>query len=401
MHLAVVSHKVCWTSKSSPSGYMTDGGFPLQMAALSELFDETRILVPCESEAGAAGLTELIGNNMSVRPLSVPRGAGFKRKIRMIGWVVSNSRSIWREIRRADAVHAPIPGDVGTIGMVFALLQRKPLFVRHCGNWLVQTTVAERFWKWAMERFAGGRNVMLATGGAVEPPSKQNSNIRWIFSSSLRSAQLGTVVPRKLGDGSLRLIIACRQEENKGTGIVIASLPLILKSFPDTTLDVVGDGSLLEKLKLQAASLGVGDRVTFHGKIEQVKVLDLLKRADVFCYPTSASEGFPKVVLEALACGLPVITTRVSVLPQLIGQDAGILLSEATRESLAAAVVKICSDKAGYVRMSANAIEVASQYTLEKWRDDIGAVLRSTWKVADLSSAPVSRGIDTDPCILT
>ena len=49
--------------------------------------------------------------------------------------------------------------------MLFAFVLRKPLFVRHCGNWFVQTTAAEHFWKWFMVRFAGGRNVMIATGG--------------------------------------------------------------------------------------------------------------------------------------------------------------------------------------------------------------------------------------------
>ena len=228
---------------------------------------------------------------------------------------------------------------------------------------------------------------MLATGGAEEPPSVSNPNVGWIFSSSLREGQLNRVVPRTLNDGGPRLIIACRQEQNKGTDIVISCLPLLLGAWPDATLDVIGDGSLIGMLKNQARSLGVADRVTFHGKVEQLRVLDLLMQADLFCYPTSASEGFPKVVLEALASGLPVITTRVSVLPQLMHSGCGIILDDADPTLLARAVAEVCSSRTTYERMSARALETARDYTLERWRDEIGAALRRGWNVAELSYA--------------
>lgn len=385
MRLVVISHKPCWRSTNSPLGYVTDGGFPLQMQAISELFSETKVVVPCASEANRSGLSDLLGRNMTIVPLSILNGHGFSRKIGLFGWLLSNGLIIWKEVKGADAVHAPIPGDVGTIGMVFALLQRKPLFVRHCGNWLAPRTVAERLWKWSMEKFAGGRNVMLATGGADQAPSSRNPKVKWIFSSSLSRDQLMNSVPRNLpDDGKLRLIIACRQEERKGTDLVIDSLPLILKSFPNATLDIVGGGSLLENLKQQAVSTGLRDRVTFHGKVEQSRVLELLRKAHLFCYPTSASEGFPKVVLEALASGLPIVTTRVSVLPQLVGNGCGILLDEPTPVSIAAAVKEICIDETKYNQMSSRAVETARQYTLENWRDYIGATLRESWNVNSL-----------------
>ena len=386
MHLVAVSHKLCWPSPRADSGFGTDGGFPLQMGVISELFTSTTIVVPCTSSSSESGLTPLIGKNLRIVSLTLPRGQGLRRKLGLPLWLAKNGTVIWREIRRADAVHAPIPGDVGTIGLIAAMLMRKPLFVRHCGNWFVQKTTAERFWKWLMERFAGGRNVMLATGGAPEPPSRRNPKIAWIFSTSLRSDQMAAAEPLNYSNNEiLRLIIVCRQEPNKGTEMVIDSMPLVQKTFPGVTLDIVGGGSLLDALRQQAAKLGLTDRVRFHGKIEQAKVLDLLKRSHVFCYPTSASEGFPKVVLEALACGLPIATTRVSVLPELLKSGCGVLLDETTPEALAEAVKKIASDGGEYERMSRHALETVREYTLEKWRDEIGQKLRTAWNTKDLS----------------
>ena len=381
MKLTVFSHKLCWPSPDSPSGYATDGGFPFQMRAMSELFDSTTFVVTCSNISRRAGEIPLVGHNITVAPVSNPPGEGLWRKICFPFWVLANGVTLLREIFKTDAVYADIPGDVGTIAMLLALLFRRPLYIRHCGNWFVQRTAAERFWKWFMERFAGGRNVMLATGGADEQPSRRNPAIKWIFATSLTEQELDScsVQEERPRRGSLRLMIACRQEKEKGTGVVLESLPLIIEDFPEVYLDVAGEGDALKEFKEMTGRLGVSDRVTFHGKVDHATVLRLLRQADLFCYPTSASEGFPKVVLEALACGLPVVTTRVSVLPLLIGSGCGLLIEETTPDAIAQAVRTCLTDAKAYRAMSERAKLTARQYSLECWRDTIGGLLRRAW----------------------
>ena len=356
------------------------------MEAISELFGKTTVVVPCENSSLQSGISPLTGHNLEVVRLAIPKGTGLRRKLAMPFWLITNGNIVWRQIKNADAVHTPIPGDVGTIGMLFALMLRKPLFVRHCGNWFVQRTIAEKFWKWSMEYFGGGRNVMFATGGSSQSPSQRNSNIKWIFSTSLRSDQIAGREPLNLPtDGRIRLAIACRQEARKGTDIVIDSMPEILRAFPNASLDVIGDGSLLATLKQRAKELGLSDVVKFHGKLEHAKVISLLKQNHIFCYPTSASEGFPKVVLEALASGMPVITTKVSVLPDLISSGCGVLLDSPSSTNLSNALREICSDPTKYNEMSSKAISTAKKYSLEDWRDLIGENLREAWNVSTLS----------------
>jgi glycosyltransferase involved in cell wall biosynthesis len=379
--LVVFSHKLCWQSADSPSGYATDGGFPFQMRALAELFDSTVLVVPCTSAAPHSGEVPLSGHGLSIAPLTVPRGTGTVRKLAMPVWLVRNAPVLLYWIARARAVHVPVPSDVGTIGMIAAFLMRKPLFVRHCGNWLVQKTWAEHFWKYFMERFAGGRNVMLATGGGDGPPSAKNSNIRWIFSTTLSEQELNAL-PRVHRSSQLarpKLIIACRQQEEKGTRIVIESLPAILNQLQGATLDVVGDGPALSSLRKRANELNIGEHIRFHGNVDHARLIELLKQADLFCYPTRASEGFPKVVLEALACGLPVITTRVSVLPALLAAGSGVLIDTASPSALAEAVKYCLMDSLRYSRMSRIAIETARQYSIERWRQVIAGMLEKNW----------------------
>lgn len=378
MKLAVFSYKLAWEDDASPSGYSTDGGFPLQMKALASLFEETHLVLPIVPGKAAGGITPLEGSNLSVTRLSVPRRTGMRRKLEMIPWAFRNGITLVRELFWADAVHTPIPSDIGTIAMILAYLFRKPLLVRHCGNWARQRTAAEHFWRWFMERFAGGRNVMFATGGAAEPPSRRNPALRWIFSTSLTEQQLSSLQKNRtlLENHSPRLVIVCRQERGKGTDVLIRSLALLVEAFPLLILDVVGEGGALGEFRELAASLGVAGRVNFHGRVPQSSVLKFLQDADIFCYPT-ASEGFPKVVLEALACGLPVVTTPVSVLPRLTG-GAGILVNDATPVAVAGAI-RECLTPDKYASMSRCAVSIAMQYSLERWLELIARNLREAW----------------------
>ncbi len=153
---------------------------------------------------------------------------------------------------------------------------------------------------------------------------------------------------------------------------------------------MVGDGSALPELKKLAVAAGVAERVTFHGAVTHQQVLDQLQRASLFCYPTD-SEGFPKAVLEALACGLPVVTTRVPVLVHLISRGCGRLLEEKTPAAVAEAVHQCLSDHAQYLQMSRTARDVASCHSLERWRDTIGAHLQSQWGPLRAQSAGSGR----------
>ena len=391
MRLVVVSHKPSWRSSLAPGGFATDGGFSFQMQALASLFDHTSVCVPITGAAAADGEVALHGERLVVVPLPAPSGVGAWRKALFPVWVLRSLPTLVREVRAADAVHAPIPGDVGTMGIVLAHLFRRPLLVRHCGNWTQPRTKAERIWRWYMERFAGGRRVMLATGGSDQPPSLRNPAVRWIFSTSLTTDELDRVAKvRELArDHDPRLVIVCRQVEAKGTGRVIEALKVLEGSLPGAILEVVGDGPDLSRFKALADELGVADRVHFTGQVGHDGVLAALDRADLFVFPTTSSEGFPKAPLEAMASGLPVLATPVSVLPRLLASGGGIVLGDAAPDTIAEGIRTATSSPERYHLLSMRAGEAAASYSLERWAGEIGRQLAAAWS-ADLRtvSAP-------------
>jgi glycosyltransferase involved in cell wall biosynthesis len=384
LKLVVFSHKVVWASANSPLGYATDGGFVYHMEALALLFEKVRVVVPADKPSGG-GETPFTRPNIEVVPLKPITAKGLARKLLMPFWFLHQLPVFIKNMRWADAVHAPIPGDVGTIGMLLAHASGKPLYVRHCGNWYKPATVAEKAWKWYMQKYAGGKRVFLATGGGAQPPSPINPAMEWIFSTSLWQNRIAANAMRsKVGEHwpNLKLIIACRQDEKKGTGRVLDALHALLPEFPTLLLDVVGGGPHLAQFKEQAKRLGIDGAVTFYGSVGQAQVVEAMKQADLFCYPTDASEGFPKVVVEAMSCGLPVITTPVSVLATIIPQgNVGVLLQHNTPECLAAAIRGYLINRLLLEEQSANCMQFAQQFSLENWAEVTRKKLEAGWGV--------------------
>ena len=313
-------------------------------------------------------------------PLRWRRGRGWFRKLYLLWWTPVSLFAIWAAVRSVDAVHALLGGDVGTLGILVALVQRKPLFVRYCGLWGKPETLAQHFWHWLLVRIAGGRNVVLATGGGDAPPSARNPAIRWIFSTSMRKAEMESLPrgsPWKPGE-PLRLITVGWLRPDKNVDCVIRALALVRAHCPSVMLDVVGDGDCRQGLERLAGDLGLGDAVVFRGALSHDGVIDALCHAHILCFPTR-SEGFPKAVVEAMACGLPVITTRVSVLSHLIGDRNGVLLNDAQPAAMAQAILDLISDEHRYAQMAVSAQETARAWSLEAWSEQIGRVLSPAW----------------------
>ncbi len=382
MKILVFSHKECWKSSDSPSGWATDGGFVFHMQAIASLADELEI-VCYERKRKPDGEVFFKDPKLSFSTIELKPYSGVKRKLWVLYLAFSRLRFFMRKIREADMVHTPIPSDLATIAMVLSKWMKKPLFIRHCGNWKEPKTKAEFFWKDFMEKNAGNNVLCLATGGASNAPSEVNPNIKWIFSSSLLKGEMEKPV-RPLNSAktkkTVRLIVVSRQSYHKGAGRTLAALSVLKQRGIHAEFTIVGDGDYLDDLKKLVAELGLTGQVSFLGQVGSTEVINQLRQADLFVFPTTAPEGFPKSVLEAMSVGLPVITSRVSVLPELVGKtDSGFALEELSPEAIADAIQTLALDEAMHSRFSNNAYKKAQEYTLEKWADTISDHLNTTF----------------------
>jgi glycosyltransferase involved in cell wall biosynthesis len=164
-------------------------------------------------------------------------------------------------------------------------------------------------------------------------------------------------------DGGLRLLFVGRLVHQKGLDLLLEALAVAPR---DVTLDIVGDGPEREALIGQAHRLGVSGRVRFLGWLDRDALPAHFQAADAFAFP-SRDEGMPNAVLEAMACGLPVIATDVRGLAEVVVDGrSGWLVPPEDRTALAAAIGHCRADPALRVRRGAEGRLLAE--TRFSWR---------------------------------
>jgi glycosyltransferase involved in cell wall biosynthesis len=117
-----------------------------------------------------------------------------------------------------------------------------------------------------------------------------------------------------------------------------------LPALPNVNLAIVGSGPIEQKLKDQAARLGVADRVRFVGSVDQGLLPVYYSSADALVL-ASSREGMANVLLESLACGLPVVATPIWGTPEVIRcREAGVLTRDRSAGAIRAAVEDLFHD---------------------------------------------------------
>ncbi|HKT47229.1 MAG TPA: glycosyltransferase [Candidatus Acidoferrales bacterium] len=120
----------------------------------------------------------------------------------------------------------------------------------------------------------------------------------------------------------------------KGHELLLRGFERLSSAVPDVQLYLVGEGMLRPRLEQLTASLGLRDRVRFVGACPNVRLREWYSAADASVL-ASSREGWPNVVLESLACGTPVVATRVWGTPEILRSPGLGLLVDQTPESLA------------------------------------------------------------------
>ena len=114
-----------------------------------------------------------------------------------------------------------------------------------------------------------------------------------------------------------------RLHRQKGFDLLIEAFALIADRHPAWNLDIFGEGPEREQLQSLIARHRLSNRVTLRGVVTEIDLP--LHEAGLFVMP-SRYEGFPNALLEAMACGLPCVGTSVGGVPEVLGQDAGLLV---------------------------------------------------------------------------
>ena len=381
MRICAIAFKPCWQDENGR--WLSEGGHPLQMAAMAALFDEMTLVINRRKQPGTGGMP--LPAHAEIIALRSPAGTDFRRKISVVLGLPYYLRTLVRHIRRADVVHTAVPGDIGLLGILIALVLRKKLIVRYSGSWVVtgQTTMANRITRTLMRMFAGGRNVMLATGEGDSAPAP---GISWLFSTALSDAEVRKESP--VFDRGLRtpprLAYVGRLSGEKGVANLIGAFGLLdtegFQPLPEIML--IGDGPERGSLERRARTLPRGGMIRFAGQLDRAALKAELARAD-FCVQPSLTEGFSKAWLDAFVHGLPVLASDVGAAGPVIGRnnERGWLVPPGDVPALAGALRAVISGPVEWPALRRRCRAYAEGRTLEAWSRAIGERCAAQWNL--------------------
>jgi glycosyltransferase involved in cell wall biosynthesis len=162
----------------------------------------------------------------------------------------------------------------------------------------------------------------------------------------------------------LRLLTVGRLSVTKRVEILIDAVEILHREGCEVRFKIVGGGQMLQKLKQIVSGKNLADIIELTGRIDAEEMPQVYRQSDIFI-SASMQEGMSNAMLEAMASGLPLITTRCEGVDELIA-DNGIIVNNANAREITDAARKLADDRQLYKKMAIAAKRQAQKFTWNK-----------------------------------
>jgi glycosyltransferase involved in cell wall biosynthesis len=348
------------------TGYRAFRPYARLANALLEHFERvvvcTQAVAP--SAEGVYGAGDLAFDpRVVVEPLPEPPAdqGGILRSLR---YQAARVRALLARMRSWDVVYAFIPSYPGAVAYTVArLVLRRPVAVYLANDWEEITPYTFRWTGWRRAAFlpvyralltrwerwmmrstplgiTAGRALLGKYGGEGRPVYETIPLLEMTSADLLRRDDVPV-------EGRMRLLFVGTLTTRKGLPVLLDALEALLAEGRDLAVDLVGDGPDRAALEADVGARGLSERVVFHGfTAHGERLFGFYAAAGVFVLPTY-SEGFPRVLYEALGHSVPVVASAVSGIPHLLedGRHA-LLVRPGDPAALAAAIRRVLDDGA-------------------------------------------------------
>jgi glycosyltransferase involved in cell wall biosynthesis len=338
--------------------------------------NQTRQLGELLQREGAE--VRLIQANAPYRPRWIGRWRGIRALFRLVPYLAE----LWRVSRRVDVVHIMANSGwswhlVSAPAVWIARIQGVPSVVNYRGG------EAEAF----LERSGVLVLKTLRRASALAVPS---AFLQQIFEQrGVHSEIVPNIIdmehfrPGNLGHAFPHLVVARSLEAIYDIATALRAFALIREEFPTAKLSVAGSGPELQTLRLLACKLQIAAAVEFCGRIDRDRMAELYRSASVVMNP-SRVDNMPNSVLEAMASGVPVVTTDAGGIPFIVRDGVTALVVPAgDAMAMACAVRRVLHEPQWAQRLRDAALSDVQQYTWPRIRQQWTAVYASA-----LSAAP-------------
>jgi glycosyltransferase involved in cell wall biosynthesis len=400
--LGVVYHMPFWQAADG-SLWEAEGSFARYIDSLAPYFDQIVLAVPVFDSPPAAG-TRLRATN--VRLAALPYFPGPRQFYPQLRPVYQRLR---RFVEACDIIHLRVPSPAAIFAFRLANKLRRPVFALVVGDYrallphLPYRGVKRALFSAyvALEELAVARiasRSLTFTNGAALRAKHERDNPR-VFETKTTTLDAADIAsrPDTCQDAPVRLLTVSRIDPRKNLRVLPEVVAILRRAGYDVTLDIVGPPIGLlgeeerEAIRAAATRAGVSEHVRLLGALPLESLMAAYRTYDLFVLPTGPGEGIPRVLLEAMAGGLPVVTTKVSGITSLIAHRQNGLLTEATTPTSVAASVRELLDNAqlrqdlirsGYETARAHTLDVQAAAMMDIVSRELGVRLARVPMVA-------------------
>ena len=354
------------------------GGMANQTLQLQRLLQEEGVAV------------ELVQVNAAYRPQWMGRVRGLRALARLLPYLVT----LWRAIGRADVAH--LMANSGWSWHLFAApaiwigrLRGTPVVVNYRGGFAGEFLARQAPWvRFSMRRAAR----LIVPSGFLRAVFAEHGMVADIVPNIVDTGRFNR--GGELAGVPSIILVARNLEPIYDNASAIRALALVKVRVPHAQLVVAGSGPEEARLRQLAESLNLGQSVRFTGRVDAADMPALYRSAHVALNP-SLIDNMPNSVLEALAAGVPVVSTRVGGVPYIVEHEKTALLVEpGDAADMAEAIVCILTDPALAERLRVAGFETAQTYTWPKIKPQLFKVYDEAMRHQG-PAALLNRGTET------
>lgn len=180
-------------------------------------------------------------------------------------------------------------------------------------------------------------------------------------------------------DRRIKILYVGRFDNGKGIEYLIGAIPLIVKHHNNCSFVFVGDGPIKPQIEKLAKKLGISKYITFEGFVPHNNINKYYHKCDIVVVPSVWPEPFGRSVIEAMACGNPIIATEVGGIPEIVEHEkTGLLIKPASLEEIANSIMMLLCNADKRKKMGEMGkkvikekynVEVIAKKTLEIYED--------------------------------
>lgn len=373
--LGIVCHKAFWFDGKD---YYTSNAFGRYVDTLASHFNHVILCVPVAYGKSESHQDSLLRNNISYLHLPyIQEGPGWGRKWKLLIKIPKIWKLLRWAISKCDIIHPRVPGHIGMIGFFIGFLVKKPMFTSVVGDWggrilSTHNSTVRRLIAWIHDliiKYMCRHSIAFIQGMQLQLKYGSQFHRSYQFvSSSLSDKEICDKIKNfPINSNYYNILYVGNLTKEKGLLYLLNAVKILSDKGMSIQVHLVGEGTMRSDIIKVGHELGIESKILLHGYVPWgQKLFYYYRNSDIFVLP-SLSEGTPKVLLESMANGTPVITTNVGGISGLaIHKENAILVKPYCAESIAEAIYEITKNESLRNYLIAKGFETAKQHTIER-----------------------------------